>query len=212
MTKFFPIIFPGTSVMIGIGTREASLMSDGYLNLIGIDKFSWGLSNKGHLWHDNISRNFCDSFDQTAEQQSDLKIGCLFDGYKGRLAYFKNGQFINLAFTNIPVNLYDLYPMVSSTVAKSIIRIESAYESFPSLSDLCRDKLLRDKKSLSAAQCIPYSFLNWFYNNLTFLFLFFFFFYIFFTFFSFFKLVVFTHKKQNQRNENSTFFGLGHFR
>lgn len=142
----------GTSVMIGVGTAQASLNSIGYLNLIGIDKCSWGLSNKGQLWHDNVCTSFCSEDEIFATP--DCRIGCLFDGYTGRITYFKNGKLLNpqqaCAFADLPVKRCDLYPMVSSTVAKSVLRLECAYESFPTLKDLCRNKLTS----------IPYSFLN----------------------------------------------------
>ena len=134
----------GTSVMIGIGTKEAILASNGYLNLIGMDKNSWGLSNKGHLWHDNISKSFCDSFDDDKHCGRDIRIGCLYDGYSGRVAYFKDGKLIGVAFMNLPVEI-ELYPMVSSTVAKSIIKLERAFESFPSLKELARSKCVQNQ-------------------------------------------------------------------
>jgi hypothetical protein len=137
-------ICSGTSVMIGIGTKEAILASNGYLNLIGMDKNSWGLSNKGHLWHDNISKSFCDSFDDDKHCGRDIRIGCLYDGYSGRVAYFKDGNCIGVAFMNLPVEM-ELYPMVSSTVAKSIIKLERAFESFPSLKELARAKCVQNQ-------------------------------------------------------------------
>lgn len=133
----------GTSVMIGVGTQHASLHSLGYMDLIGIDKHSWGLSTKGHVLHDNKQRSYCDPF---AELDSHV-VGCLYDGYSGRLAFYLNGEYKGVAFTNVnkpndqTTNLSSsptlLYPMISSTVANSVFRLEFAYESFPTLQEIC---------------------------------------------------------------------------
>lgn len=138
-------ICAGTSVMVGIGTRNSKLNSNGYINLIGGDRFSWGLSNKGFIWHDNKSHAYCYPFDESRP----VRIGCLFDGYNGRLAFFKDGVFMGVAFSSLPIRnkcgIYDyeheLYPMVSSTVSKSLIRLEFACENFASLKDLCREQV-----------------------------------------------------------------------
>ena len=36
----------GTSMMFGIGTREARLHVDAFVNMLGEDEHSWGLSHK----------------------------------------------------------------------------------------------------------------------------------------------------------------------
>jgi SPRY domain-containing SOCS box protein 3 len=132
----------GTSVMVGIGRSNAKLNSNGYINLIGADANSWGLSNKGQLWHDNQSRLYCHSLDDMKSSKG-IRIGCLFDGYNGRLAFFKNGVCLGVAFENLlNINEYDgLYPMVSSTVSKSVIRLEVACENFATLKEMCRERV-----------------------------------------------------------------------
>lgn len=138
----------GTSSMIGVGTSSAKLNSFGYLNLIGMDENSWGLSNKGLVWNGNNARSFCNQFDES----ENVKIGCLFDGFNGRLSYFINGVYMGVAFQNLPLNVA-LYPMVSSTVARSVFKLDFVFETFPSLQDICRSKInqsneIIDKSSL----------------------------------------------------------------
>ena len=141
-------ICAGTSVMVGIGRKSSKLNSNGYINLIGADKHSWGLSNKGFLWHDNKSTPYCYPF-EASESQEKLRIGCLFDGYTGRLCFFKNGVYMGVAFENLLMRnqngVYDadheLYPMVSSTVSKSVIRLELVCENFASLKEMCRESV-----------------------------------------------------------------------
>ena len=139
-------ICAGTSVMIGIGRKSSKLNSNGYINLIGADSNSWGLSNKGFSWHNNTSKPYCFPFEET---QQKIRIGCLFDGYNGRLCFFKNGVFMGVAFDNLLTRnqngLYDmdheLFPMVSSTVSKSVIRLEFACENFATLKEMCRERV-----------------------------------------------------------------------
>jgi len=141
----------GTSVMVGVGRSRAKLNSNGYINLIGGDAHGWGLSNKGHLWHDNQSRVYCNPLSDDNNKGS-IRIGCLFDGYNGRLAFFKNGVCLGVAFENLldtsnsqcdsddEGNLL-LYPMVSSTVSKSVMRLEMACENFATLKEMCRESV-----------------------------------------------------------------------
>lgn len=136
----------GTSIMIGIGTKEAKTKSIGYLNLLGIDSNSWGLSHKGVIWHDNCSKQFTNAFDEN----KCVKIGCLFDGYKGRLAYFINNVYIGVAFDNIKVvkkgdeEAEYLYPMISSTISQCIMKLDFCYQTFPTLQELCRSVVVKN--------------------------------------------------------------------
>lgn len=151
----------GTSIMIGIGTKEAKLSSIGYLNLLGIDANSWGLSHKGYLWHNNKSKPLTKAFDEN----KCVKIGCLFDGFKGRLAYFINDVYQGVAFDNIKVvkkqvktsdnmnNEYDgdeeieyLYPMISSTISQCIMKLDFCYQTFPTLQEICRSNVIKNNQ------------------------------------------------------------------
>lgn len=135
----------GTSLMVGVGTNQASLKSNGYLNLIGKDQFSWGLAHTGTLWHDNRSSSYCNPFESTGP----ITIGCLFDGYNGTLSYYKDGKCLGVAFRNLIQSNEQLYPMVSSTVAKSVFRIDAAYQSFPTLLELSRQSVINNKLDYS---------------------------------------------------------------
>ena len=41
----------GTSMMFGVGTGRCRLHVDAFVNMLGEDGRSWGLSHKGYLWH-----------------------------------------------------------------------------------------------------------------------------------------------------------------
>lgn len=152
-----------TSVMVGVGTSKAKLNSIGYLNLIGIDNQSWSLSNTGHIWHDNQPKfyahpfvvdshngnnyhNVSDCSSGSAEVVSHVTIGCLYDGYTGQLTFFKNGQCLNVAFSNVTAAAAAadcLYPVVSSTMADTQFRLELVYESQQNLQELCKSQILK---------------------------------------------------------------------
>jgi len=134
----------GTSLMIGVGTKQASLNKTGYLNLIGSDQSSWGLTHTGMIWHANQSTKFCDSFQTSNNNNNDTitTIGCLYDGYNGQLSFYKNGIFLGIAFNNL---FDEIYPMCSSTVTQSVFRMDVCYQSFPSLEELCVQQVLKNK-------------------------------------------------------------------
>lgn len=144
----------GTSLMIGVGTAQASLKSSGYLNLIGNDQFSWGLAHTGTLWHDNKSTSYCNKF----ESFGPITVGCLYNGYSGTLSYYMDGKCLGIAFRDLNQSNELLYPMVSSTVAQSVFRIDAAYQSFPSLLELSRRTVLCNKLDFS---CLPRSIVSY---------------------------------------------------
>lgn len=137
----------GTSIQIGIGNKSARHNSMGYLNLLGIDKNSYGLTQNGQVWHGNGSKQFCSAWG------ANDRIGCLFNGFNGQLSYYRNGIFLGVAFKDVDMS-ESLYPMISSTVAQSAFRLDGVYESFPSLKDLCRKSILKEKMDL-AGQMLP---------------------------------------------------------
>lgn len=141
----------GTSTMIGIGRAGKKLSSIGYLNLIGMDEISWGLSNKGLLWHKNNFVKYCDQIDDSKP----VKIGCLFDGFSGRLSYFINDKFMGVAFDNIPLD-EPLYPMITSTVSKSLFKLDFVCETFPSLQDICKSNIIKNFNQFNQADIPRY--------------------------------------------------------
>lgn len=126
----------GTSTMIGVGKARKNLSSIGYLNLIGCDQISWGLSTRGLLWHNNNYAKYCEA----VQDAQPVRIGCLFDGFSGRLSFFINDKYMGLAFDNIDLD-EPIYPMVTSTVTKSLFKLTHVFESFPSLQDICKSNI-----------------------------------------------------------------------
>jgi hypothetical protein len=97
---FFEICFKeplyGTSIMIGLATKECCLHYENfeYCNLIGLDSNGYGLSHKGYLWHNNESKKYCEPFFDV-----NTSVGCLVDMYKKKIHYFINNEYMGVAFT-----------------------------------------------------------------------------------------------------------------
>lgn len=131
-----------TSVMVGVGTKQAKKRSIGYLNLIGADQHSWGLSNRGQLWHNNqIGADHCEPLGSGEQQQDQVVIGLLYDGRSGQLSFYVNGTRA-AAFEGVGQQQQQpLYPMISSTASNSRFEMGPVHESVPTLQDLCRDTI-----------------------------------------------------------------------
>ena len=128
----------GTSMMFGIGTKKARLHVDAFVNLIGEDGQSWGLSHKGLLWHNGKCRLYTDPF----KENEAITIGLLFDWHSGNLTYFKDGESLGVAFTGLSQVEDYLYPIVCSTAAKTEMTLGIRRRSFFSLQDRCRAAIL----------------------------------------------------------------------
>ena len=128
----------GTSMMVGIGSQKARLHADSFINLIGEDNESWGLSHKGTLWHGGDSFVFTQPFSENAL----TIVGVLFDGRKGTLTFFKDGELLGQACKDLNApDDDDLYPIICSTAAKTEMRLVQARRSFVSLVDRCRNRI-----------------------------------------------------------------------
>lgn len=137
----------GTSMMFGVGTKNARLHVDAFVNLVGEDEQSWGISHKGIAWHDGKGRNFTKPF---AENHA-TTVGLLFDWNKGTLSYFKDGESLGVAFTGLNRVNQELYPIVCSTAAKTEMTLGRRRRMYDNLQDRCRAaivSMLREEKAI----------------------------------------------------------------
>ena len=74
------------SMMFGIGTKCARLHVDSFVNMLGEDEQSWGLSHKGYIWQKGTSMQYTTPFRENVA----TTIGIYFDGNAGTLTYFKD--------------------------------------------------------------------------------------------------------------------------
>ena len=142
----------GTSMMIGIGNRRARLHADAFVNLIGEDSNSWGLSHKGLLWHDGKWRQYTQPF----RENKATSIGVLFDWDQGTLTYYKDGDSLGVAFTGLNRVKQDVYPFVCSTAAKTDMRLGVMLRGFESLQDRCRVVIAQHCRTNGFGLPLPY--------------------------------------------------------
>ncbi|XP_063968580.1 SPRY domain-containing SOCS box protein 3-like [Lytechinus pictus] len=143
----------GTSMMVGIGSPKARLHADSFINLIGENNESWGLSHKGTFWHNGDSIVFTQPF----LENTLTTVGILFDGRKGTLTFFKDGELLGQASKDLSKPDDDLYPIICSTAAKTEMTLVRARRSFVSLFDRCRNVIATSitKKELVHMLPIP---------------------------------------------------------
>lgn len=129
----------GTSMMFGIGTKSARLHVDAFVNMLGEDSRSWGLSHKGFLWNAGKQRPYTKPFRENVA----TTIGIYFDGHNGTLTYYKDGVSLGPAFDGLQEVEEPLYPVVCSTAAKTEMALGVMKREFLSLQDRCRATVLR---------------------------------------------------------------------
>ncbi|KAK2583536.1 hypothetical protein KPH14_009491 [Odynerus spinipes] len=136
----------GTDVMVGVGTDKVDLTGIGetFCSLLGRDRESWGFSYKGYIQHGGETRVYSGCFGQGS------LVGVHLDTWKGTLQFFLNRKPLGIAFTGLRNTV--LYPMVSSTAAKSKIRITYCCSMPVSLQMDCLSMLRPSQRAyLSAA-------------------------------------------------------------
>lgn len=130
-------------MMFGVGTKEARLHANKFINLLGEDSNGWGLSHKGLLWHGGSPLHFTKRF---TENQA-TRIGLLFDGINGTLTYYKDGRCLGIAFRGLDEIQEPLYPIVTSTAAKTEMTLAETRRAFVNLQDRCRAEILKRVKT-----------------------------------------------------------------
>ncbi|XP_025109349.1 SPRY domain-containing SOCS box protein 3-like isoform X1 [Pomacea canaliculata] len=140
----------GSSVMVGVGTSRAVLSSDycQYVNLLGMDRESWGLSYKGITWHGGLSCQFCEPFFDRR-----TVIGCHLDMDRGTLSFSRNGQHLGLAFTGLPRE--PIYPIISSTATDTELELGLRTCRYLSLQGKCMSVVKKCLRSVDLVDQLP---------------------------------------------------------
>lgn len=143
----------GTDMMVGVGTANVELKKyrDTFFSLLGSDSQSWGLSYSGMIHHKGQKQNYAPKFGQGSI------IGVHLDAWNGTLSFFNNRQFLGVAFKNLHGKT--LYPMASSTAARSGMKIVKCHSVKTSLQYLCLQQLRKaippDQSILEALHLPP---------------------------------------------------------
>lgn len=137
----------------GLGTKKARLHADSFINLLGKDDQSWGLSHKGMLWHGGRWTYYAKPFRENVA----TTVGVLFDGITGTLTYYKDNRCLGIAFRGLNEIKEPLYPIICSTAAKTEMYLDNMRRDFVNLQDRCRAvivELINDKRDLEKL-CLP---------------------------------------------------------
>ncbi|MBN3303736.1 SPSB3 protein, partial [Amia calva] len=124
----------GTSVMVGVGTKRAPLHAGDhqYIDLLGKDGESWGLSYKGYIWHDGKSQKYTEPFYDRM-----TVIGVLLNLHTGTLQFYRDGLGLGVAFQGLHEAGVPLYPLASSTAAETELLLGLRTFRFTSLQERC---------------------------------------------------------------------------
>ena len=141
----------GTSMMFGVATKRARLHVDAFVNLLGEDDQSWGLSHKGLLWHDGKWRQYTKPF---RENEATI-IGLLFDWNQGTLTYYKDGHSLGIAFSGLNKLQEEIFPTVCSTAAKTEMSLGVTMRGFTDLQDRCRAAVVARLKEENSIDSLP---------------------------------------------------------
>ncbi|OCT83733.1 SPRY domain-containing SOCS box protein 3 [Xenopus laevis] len=142
----------GLSVMVGIGTGRAALHAGDFqfVDLLGMNKESWGLSYKGTAWHGGSSRRYTEPF-----YEKGTVIGVHLNIDEGTLIFYRNRQSLGLAFTGLQKVQSPLYPMVSSTAPCTELAVGLQYSTLPSLQERCLSTLAHSLPQTDMVDCLP---------------------------------------------------------
>ncbi|XP_053670667.1 SPRY domain-containing SOCS box protein 3 [Anopheles nili] len=142
----------GTDVMFGIGTDKVDLRRHrfSFSSALGIDNQSWGYSYRGLAQHNGQLKYYGKKFSRGRI------IGIYVDMCRGTLEYFLNRRSLGRAYTNIPTEEdVKIYPMVSSTSAKSSIKLINAASYEDNLRFHCMKIICKYPKLLEEVYAIP---------------------------------------------------------
>ncbi|XP_041362407.1 SPRY domain-containing SOCS box protein 3-like [Gigantopelta aegis] len=127
----------GTDMMVGVGTSHIDLNRYRHMfcSMVGRDSESWGLSYTGQLQHKGEKRQYSAKFGQSSI------IGVHLDMWHGILSFYKNRKPLGIAYRGLQGKT--LYPMVSSTAARSGMKMITSRSFRTSLQFMCCQELRR---------------------------------------------------------------------
>jgi len=134
----------GTDVMVGVGTVQANVNSHihTFTSLLGRCDQTWGYSYQGFIQHAGKQIKYGPKWGQTSI------VGIHLDTWTGTLEFYLNRKPLGIAFRGLKNK--DVFPMVSSTAAKSGMRLVCA-QSFPASLTFSCIKLLADTVTTRAS-------------------------------------------------------------
>ncbi|XP_052779752.1 SPRY domain-containing SOCS box protein 3-like isoform X2 [Mya arenaria] len=121
----------GTDMMVGVGTVDLDLNKyrHKFCSLVGRDAESWGMSYTGMLHHKGLKQMYASKFGQGTI------IGVHLDMWHGTLSFYKNRKPLGIAYRGLQGK--KLYPVVSSTAARSGMKVIKCRSFKTSLQFMC---------------------------------------------------------------------------
>uniref|UniRef100_A0A182YIS3 Acyl carrier protein n=1 Tax=Anopheles stephensi TaxID=30069 RepID=A0A182YIS3_ANOST len=142
----------GTDIMFGIGTDKVDLFKHqfSFTSVLGIDDQSWGYSYRGLAQHNGRLKYYGKKFSRGRI------IGIYVDLFHGTLEYYLNRRSLGRAYSAIPREEgVAIYPMVSSTSAKSSVKLINAASFEDNLKFSCMKVICKYPKLLAQVKAIP---------------------------------------------------------
>lgn len=139
----------GTDMMLGVCTRDMDITQykTSFCSLIGKDSNSWGLSYIGNFHHKGKSHNYTSRFDHGSV------IGIHLDAWHGKLSFFKDNEPLGVAASNLTGKT--LFPVVSSTAARTKMKLQRSSSMSFSLQYLCCATIGKCLPNLKAVESLP---------------------------------------------------------
>merc|ERR1712227_368952 len=101
---------------------DLALHTNNFASLIGCDMNSWGFSFHGYLQHRGTKTDY-----GTKWGIGDI-VGVHYDSWRGNIQFYINRKPLGVAWEGVRVE--EMFPVVSSTAAKSEVKLITAL-SFP---------------------------------------------------------------------------------
>jgi len=128
----------GTDVMVGLATMEINTTSHthSFASLLGHDNHSWGFSYNGFAQHGGKKVIYGSRWGEGNT------VGVHYDSWRGTVEFYLDKKPLGLAFSGLQGK--EVFPIVSSTAAKSEMKLLTA-QSFPNNLQFSCLKKLSDK-------------------------------------------------------------------
>ena len=135
--------------MIGVGSSSVDLNNSrtSFASLLGRDSESWGLSYLGTVQHRGVMRQF------TTKLERDDLVGLHLDMWHGTLSIYNHGRACGVAFHGLQNK--ELYPMLSSTAARTRMKLERSCTLPTTLQYLCCAKIGSHISGLQDLERLP---------------------------------------------------------
>ena len=135
--------------MLGVCTSDLDITQykTSFCSLIGKDSNSWGLSYIGNFHHKGKTQKYTSRFDHGAV------IGVHLDAWHGKLSFFKDNEPLGVAAKGL--NGKTLFPVVSSTAARTKMKLQRSSSTSFSLKYLCCAAIGKSLPNFEALQSLP---------------------------------------------------------